>query len=120
MGSMERGRRKVLQGRVRSDKMQKTIVVEVERLVKHPRYGKHIRRRTRLYVHDENEEAREGDIVEVMQTRPLSKTKHWRLVRVVRRAGEKPARAEEPAKEVPPSKLEELREWEKAEESATE
>jgi len=112
--SAKRGKRKVLQGRVKSDKMQKTIVVEVERLVKHPRYGKYIRRRTRLHVHDENEDAREGDIVEVMQTRPLSKTKHWRLVRIVRRAGEKvvPVPQEQ---EVLPSGQEDTSEREKTE-----
>ena len=111
--SAKRGKRKVLQGRVKSDKMQKTIVVEVERLVKHPRYGKYIRRRTRLHVHDENEDAREGDIVEVMQTRPLSKTKHWRLVRVLRRAGEKVLTTSQ--EEVPSSKLEDLKEEKEAE-----
>ncbi|RKY11106.1 MAG: 30S ribosomal protein S17 [Planctomycetota bacterium] len=114
--SAKRGRRKVLQGRVKSDKMQKTRVVEVERLVKHARYGKYIRRRTRLHVHDENEDAREGDIVEVMQTRPLSKTKHWRLVRVVRRAGEKVVPTPQ-QQEVPPSKLKDLKQWEETENS---
>ncbi len=111
-----RGRRKVLQGRVKSDKMQKTIVVEVERLVKHPRYGKYIRRCTRLHVHDENEDAHEGDLVEVMQTRPLSKTKHWRLVRVLRRAGEKVVTTPQ-KEEVPPSKLKDLKEWKETENS---
>ncbi|HLU38327.1 MAG TPA: 30S ribosomal protein S17 [Planctomycetota bacterium] len=72
-------------GRVTSAKMQETIVVEVERLVRHPRYDKYVRRRTKLYAHNANNEAREGDTVEVMATRPLSKLKRWRLVRIVGR-----------------------------------
>ncbi len=80
-----RGKRSVLQGVVVSDKRDKTIKVIVESIVKHPKYGKYIRRRTTLHVHDENNEAREGDIVEVMECRPISKTKHWRLVRIVER-----------------------------------
>jgi small subunit ribosomal protein S17 len=63
--------------------MNKTRRVEIPRLVKHARYGKFIRRRTVCYVHDENNESRTGDRVEIMETRPLSKTKCWRLVRVV-------------------------------------
>ena len=73
-------------GIVTSTKMAKTISVNVERLVKHPRYGMYIRRRTRLVAHDENEIAKAGDQVEISFTRPLSKTKRWRLVRVVRPA----------------------------------
>ena len=73
-------------GIVTSTKMAKTISVNVERLVKHPRYGKYIRRRTRLIAHDEIEIAKAGDQVEVSFSRPLSKTKRWRLVRVVRPA----------------------------------
>ncbi|MCS6849652.1 MAG: 30S ribosomal protein S17 [Gemmataceae bacterium] len=83
----ERGRRKSAIGLVTSDKMNKTRRVEIPRLVKHPRYGKYIRRRTICYVHDEHNESRQGDTVEIMETRPLSKMKHWRLVRVVSRAG---------------------------------
>jgi small subunit ribosomal protein S17 len=79
----ERGLRRVEVGVVTSDKMQKTRRVEIPRLVKHPRYGKYIRRRTICHVHDEQNESRLGDTVEIMETRPLSKTKHWRLVRVV-------------------------------------
>jgi len=67
--------------------MNKTRRVEIPRLVKHPRYGKYIRRRTVCHVHDEANESRQGDMVEIMETRPLSKTKHWRLVRVVTRGG---------------------------------
>jgi small subunit ribosomal protein S17 len=79
----ERGQRRTAVGVVTSDKMNKTRRVEIPRLVKHPRYGKYIRRRTICHVHDENNESRAGDTVEIMETRPLSKTKHWRLVRVV-------------------------------------
>jgi small subunit ribosomal protein S17 len=79
----ERGQRRTAVGVVTSDKMNKTRRVEIPRLVKHPRYGKYIKRRTICHVHDENNESRAGDTVEIMETRPLSKTKHWRLVRVV-------------------------------------
>lgn len=78
-----RNRRKVQVGRVISDKMDKTITVQVERLVRHPRYEKFVRMRTRLHAHDEKEEAKSGDLVEVMETRPLSKQKRWRLLRVI-------------------------------------
>ncbi|RKY29296.1 MAG: 30S ribosomal protein S17 [Planctomycetota bacterium] len=83
----ERAQRKSLVGTVTSDKMQKTITVSVERLEKHPLYGKYVRRRTMCKAHDENNEARIGDRVEIMATRPLSKTKQWRLVRVLERGG---------------------------------
>ncbi len=78
--------RRTLVGVVTKDKMQKTRRVEIQRLVKHPRYSKYIKRRTVCYVHDENNETRSGDTVEIMETRPLSKTKNWRLVRVVKKA----------------------------------
>lgn len=74
---------RTLQGRVLSDKMDKTIVIGVERRVKHPIYGKFVRKTTKLHVHDENNEAKIGDVVEVKQSRPLSKTKAFTLVRVV-------------------------------------
>lgn len=74
-------------GRVISNKMDKTVTVLVERLVRHPLYGKYIRRSTTLHAHDEQNECAEGDLVVVEQCRPLSKTKTWRLVRVVERAG---------------------------------
>jgi len=80
----DRGRRRTFVGVVTSDKMTKTRRVEIPRLVKHDRYSKYIRRRTVCHVHDEQNEAHVGDTVEIMETRPLSKTKHWRLVRVVR------------------------------------
>ena len=82
----ERGKRRVEVGVVTSDKMSKTRRVEIPRLVKHPRYGKYIRRRTICHVHDEKNESHAGDTVEIMETRPLSKTKHWRLVRIVTKA----------------------------------
>jgi small subunit ribosomal protein S17 len=81
-----RGNRRVEVGVVTSDKMQKTRRVEIPRIVKHKRYGKYIRRRTICHVHDESNESRAGDTVEIMETRPLSKTKSWRLVRVVAKA----------------------------------
>jgi small subunit ribosomal protein S17 len=78
--------RRTLVGVVTRDKMNKTRRVEIQRLVKHPRYGKYIKRRTICYVHDEKNETRMGDTVEIMETRPMSKTKNWRLVRVVKKA----------------------------------
>lgn len=81
-----RKRRKTLIGVVTSDKADKTRRVDVERLSKHPIYGKYLRRRTVCYVHDEKNESKLGDTVEVMESRPMSKTKRWRLVRVVRQA----------------------------------
>jgi len=82
----ERGKRRTAVGVVTSDKMQKTRRVEIARLVKHARYGKYVRRRTICYVHDEQNDSHVGDTVEIMETRPLSKSKNWRLVRVVTRA----------------------------------
>ena len=75
-------------GTVVSTGMDKTIVVKVSRLVKHPLYKKYVKRFTRLKAHDEQEEARMGDVVEVRFARPLSKTKRWRLDRIVTRSGE--------------------------------
>ena len=76
----------VVEGRVLSDKMDKTITVLVERSVKHPLYKKYIRRSTKLHVHDEDNESRAGDRVAISPCRPLSKTKSWRLERIVSRA----------------------------------
>jgi small subunit ribosomal protein S17 len=76
---------KLIEGTVTSAKMQKTRSVEVTRLEKHPKYGKFLRRRTTFKVHDEREESKEGDRVIIAETRPLSKTKRWRLVKVVAR-----------------------------------
>jgi small subunit ribosomal protein S17 len=81
-----RTQRRTLVGVVTRDKMQKTRRVEIQRLAKHPRYSKYIKRRTVCYVHDENNETRIGDTVEIMETRPLSKNKNWRLIRVVKKA----------------------------------
>lgn len=75
--------RRVATGVVTSDKTSKTRRVEIPRLVKHPRYGKYIRHRTVCYVHDENNESHLGDTVEIVESRPLSRTKRWQLVRVV-------------------------------------
>lgn len=81
---MERGRLKTVKGEVVSDRMTKTIVVRSERRVKHPKYGKYVRRLTTYYAHDENGEAGVGDVVELAFTRPVSKLKRWRLLRVIR------------------------------------
>jgi len=70
-------------GRVVSDKMDKTITVMVERLVRHPVYGKYIRRSTKLHAHDESNQCRQGDTVVIKQCRPLAKTKSWSLVKVI-------------------------------------
>ena len=83
---MERNLRKTRTGKVVSDKMDKTIVVAVEDHVKHPLYKKIVKRTYKLKAHDENNECNEGDTVEVMETRPQSKTKRWRLVRIVEKA----------------------------------
>ena len=82
----ERSRRKVLSGIVVSDKMDKTIVVLVEDRVKHPLYGKVMTKSSRVKAHDENNDANTGDRVRVMETRPLSAQKRWRLVEIVERA----------------------------------
>ena len=77
---------RTLTGRVVSDKMDKSAVVMVERKVRHPLYGKYIRRSTRMHIHDENNECRQGDTVIIRQCRPISKTKSWRLLEVVERS----------------------------------
>lgn len=74
------------QGRVISDKMEKSIVVAIDRFVKHPLYGKFVRKTTKLHAHDENNECGIGDTVEIRECRPLSKKKSWTLVRVVEKA----------------------------------
>ena len=80
-----RGRR-TLTGRVVSNKMQKTIAVEIERLVRHPEYGKYIRRTTKLLAHDENGSSQEGDLVVITPCRPMSRHKSWRLLEIVEKA----------------------------------
>ena len=83
---MERNLRKTRQGKVVSDKMDKTIVVAIEDHVKHPLYGKIVKRTYKLKAHDEKNECVIGDTVKVMETRPLSKDKRWRLVEIVEKA----------------------------------
>ncbi len=77
-----------LSGRVISDKMNKTITVQVDRRIRHPLYGKIVTRHTKLHAHDESNECKEGDLVQIEECRPLSKSKAWRLVKVLERARE--------------------------------
>lgn len=79
---------RTVEGRVVSDKMDKTVTILVERKVKHALYGKYLRRSTKLHAHDEENICREGDLVRVTECRPLSKTKNWRVVEIVTRASE--------------------------------
>ena len=83
---MERNLRKERIGQVVSNKMQKSITVAVERKVKHPIYGKFVRKTTKLTVHDEKNDCHIGDTVKVMETRPMSKNKRWRLVEIIEKA----------------------------------
>ena len=82
----DRNARKTRIGKVVSDKMMKTVVVSIERRVQHPVYGKMVRRTTKLKAHDEQNEAKTGDTVRIMETRPLSKDKRWRVVEIIERA----------------------------------
>ena len=84
--AIERTSRKTRVGLVVSDKMMKTVVVSIERRVEHPVYGKMVRRTTKLKAHDEQNEAKTGDTVRIMETRPLSKDKRWRVVEIIERA----------------------------------
>jgi small subunit ribosomal protein S17 len=86
MNETDRNRRKVRVGTVLSDKMEKTVIVGVERRVAHPLYGKQVVRTKKYYAHDEDGQAHQGDIVRIVETRPLSKLKRWRLVEVVEKA----------------------------------
>jgi len=86
VNAVQRNRRKVREGLVVSDKMDKTVVVMVEDRVKHPLYGKVMRRNTKLKAHDENNAAGIGDRVQIMETRPLSATKRWRVVEILEKA----------------------------------
>lgn len=81
-----RNLRKERVGIVMSNKMDKSIVVAVERKVKHPKYGKFVKKTTKFVAHDEKNDCQAGDVVKIMETRPLSKTKNWRLVEIVERA----------------------------------
>ncbi|MCT4565514.1 MAG: 30S ribosomal protein S17 [Maledivibacter sp.] len=83
---VERGRRKVRVGRIVSDKMEKTAVVAVEEFVRHPIYGKAVKRTKKFKAHDENNECKIGDKVRIMETRPLSKDKRWRVAEIIERA----------------------------------
>ena len=83
---MERNTRKVREGVVVSDKMDKSIVIKVERKMKHPIYGKFLKRSTKFMAHDEKNECHIGDRVRIMETRPLSKNKCWRLIEIVEKA----------------------------------
>ncbi len=85
-GSGERSRRKVRRGTVCGDRMDKTIVVEIIRKYRHPLYKKVVRKTTRFHAHDEKNQAKTGDVVEIMESRPLSKLKRWRLVRILKQA----------------------------------
>lgn len=82
----DRKERKEKIGKVISDRMDKTRVVVIENIIKHPKYRKYIRRRKKIYVHDEENKTHVGDVVRVMETRPLSKLKRWRIVEIVRAA----------------------------------
>jgi small subunit ribosomal protein S17 len=84
--AVQRSSRKTRVGMVVSDKMQKTVVVSIERRVQHPVYGKMVRRTKKLKAHDEQNEAKTGDTVRIMETRPLSKDKRWRVVEIIERA----------------------------------
>lgn len=81
----ERGNRKVLVGKVVSNKMDKTIVVAVQEQLRHPAYGKIIKRTNKFKAHDENNQCSIGDVVEIMETRPLSREKRWRLVQILQK-----------------------------------
>jgi small subunit ribosomal protein S17 len=83
---VDRAKKKIRVGTVVSDKMQKTVVVQIERLVRHPVYKRYVRRRKRFKVHDEENQCRTGDVIAFMETRPLSKDKRWRFVKFVERA----------------------------------
>ncbi len=80
---LERNLRKIRTGVVSSNKMDKTVTVAVERKVKHPIYGKFVKKTTKFHAHDEKNECSIGDVVKIMETRPLSKTKRWRMVEIV-------------------------------------
>jgi small subunit ribosomal protein S17 len=86
MEEQERNLRKTRIGVVSSDKMDKTVTISVERKVKHPIYGKFVKKTKKYHAHDEKNDCREGDIVKIMETRPLSKSKRWRLVEIIERA----------------------------------
>src|ERR1700735_4679095 len=94
---VKRGKRRVEIGVVTRDKMDKTRRVEIQRLVKHPLYGKYIRRRTICYVHDETNQSKIGDTVKIVETRPISKNKNWRLLKIVAKGPDLTITADKPA-----------------------
>ena len=108
---MVRGRRKTRIGRVISDKMDKTVVVAVEWRQTHPLYNKSVKRITKFHAHDEDNECKVGDVVNIMETRPLSKTKRWRVTQIFS-TGEIPISSE--ILEIPPAELEDVEEDEEA------
>ena len=83
---MERAHRKIKIGVVSSDKMDKSCVIQVQRNIKHPLYKKYVRKTSKFMAHDENNDSHIGDVVKIMETRPLSKRKRWRLVEILERA----------------------------------
>jgi small subunit ribosomal protein S17 len=83
---MNRSNRKIRLGRVISDKMEKTVIIKTERTMKHPLYNRVVKTFSKFYAHDEKNEARVGDLVKIMETRPLSALKRWRLVEIVEKA----------------------------------
>jgi len=85
-GDEPKARQRAIEGRVVSNKMEKTVTVKIERQLQHGLYGKLLRRSTKVHAHDENNECREGDLVRISECRPQSKTKNWRVVKVVERA----------------------------------
>jgi small subunit ribosomal protein S17 len=91
---MTRGRRKVREGIVTSNRMQKTVVVSIEQTVMHPKYKKYLRRRTKVKAHDEKNECRIGDRVLLIETRPLSREKRWRVAQIVQRSAQPEVEAE--------------------------
>jgi small subunit ribosomal protein S17 len=86
MNDQQAADNRTLQGRVVSDKMDKSVTVMIERRVKHPIYGKFVRKSTKVHAHDENNECQVGDVIVVEQCRPLSKTKKWRFIKLIERA----------------------------------
>ena len=82
----ESSKRRTKTGKVISNKPNKTVVVEVERLVKHPKYKKYVRKRSKLYAHDERNECQIGDVIKVAESRPMSRLKKWRLTEIVEKA----------------------------------
>lgn len=88
MTSEDKAKNRLVVGKVISNKMDKTIVVQVERKVKHPLYGKYVKRYSKMYAHDNNNQCKIGDLVEIQQCRPLSKTKHWVLLNILNEVAE--------------------------------